>query len=284
MDLFLTTSNTKKQIVKDTKQNLKNMKKIKLIAMSALAFVTIASAVFVSCNKKSSTPDEAVTTKRNINAMLSVSVNDQAEFTSYIKTFSREITVYDANHANSVVLNLSSENEATLNEYISSQKFSIDALYTVESAPETPETEVPTEDNSVPSTNCVTSIVTSTNLDNNAVGYRLNMTLKNRASSQGGNTEPGFTGMTEHITLANGIVTTYTGNVVGGVNNFLYVEKWAKKKSLSSWSFKGDGYLGAYPMNTSMNYCIKNQNRIMVHVNYNWIGTYSVSFYGSSSC
>lgn len=42
------------------------MKKIKIIALSALAFVTIASTVFVSCQKQSKEVSEVVSTTKNI--------------------------------------------------------------------------------------------------------------------------------------------------------------------------------------------------------------------------
>jgi hypothetical protein len=51
--------------VKDTKQNLKTMKKIKLIALSALAFVTIASTVFVSCQKQQEFVENSQSTTTN---------------------------------------------------------------------------------------------------------------------------------------------------------------------------------------------------------------------------
>jgi hypothetical protein len=105
------------------------MKKLKLIALTAIAFVIITSMIFVSCQKQ----NEFISTSNgnnptNINKRLTLSEENGVELLSEANTYQKEITVYDVTNTYSVKFNVSSNDEKYLTQYLSSQTLTIVVL------------------------------------------------------------------------------------------------------------------------------------------------------------
>jgi hypothetical protein len=255
------------------------MKKLKLIALTAIAFVIITSMIFVSCQKQ----NEFISTSNgnnptNINKRLTLSEENGVELLSEANTYQKEITVYDVTNTYSVKFNVSSNDEKYLTQYLSSQTLTIVVLMSQASDVSNVNVdENPSNISIVQTTNSIQNILLSTNLPNDAAGFKLNIRPKTtRYNSSFGSAEGGYQNVMEFTTLANGILTTNNSGATG------MVEQWAKKYSYSSWNLKG---VGNVSNGSQYNFCIKNFNRIKVQINYNnSLNNYNVTFYGSSSC
>ena len=250
------------------------MKKI-LLAILAIALFSTA------CNKKTdyNAINDSKPETTDINQKLTLSKENGSELLSEVKQFQRKLTVYDETKTYSVTFNVSSDNEDYLNQYISSQTMKLEVLKEVESNLPVDNTPISAENtiDDIASTNSISNILLSTNLPSDAVGFKLNINCKKTRISSGGGAESGFTEMMEFMTLANGIITTNNSGASG------LVEKWARKRSYSSWSNKGSDILNGWGQ--QQNFCIKDFNRIKVQINYNnGLNNYNVTFYGSASC
>lgn len=250
------------------------MKKI-LLAILAIALFSAA------CNKKTdyNAINDSKPETTDINQKLTLSKENGSELLSKVKQFQRKLTVYDETKTYSVTFNVSSDNEDYLNQYISSQTMKLEVLKEVESNLPVDNTPITAENTSddIASTNSISNILLSTNLPSDAVGFKLYINCKKTRISSGGGAESGFTEMMEFMTLANGIITTNNSGASG------LVEKWARKRSYSSWSNKGSDILNGWGQ--QQNFCIKDFNRIKVQINYNnGLNNYNVTFYGSASC